>query len=327
MEYKWIISFLFLIVVQCVLSAELHGLRSERASKKKGKDCNPWVFEECKAKKGNCGEGKKLGRRTGADCGKTEKVFPCTVPCDGESPSSNQGKNKRGGDKKCKYRKGVWSSCHPLTNMKNMTMTLKKGDPSKCPATKQKSKPCKKGKACKYTRGDWSSCDPVTNMKKRILTLRKGNPNTCEREKTLTKSCRSVCKYTRGDWSNCDATTNQKSRTLTLRKGDPNSCEKEKVITKSCKRACQYEKGEWSPCDASTKTKQRTLTLKDGSDASCPATKPQTRECKGGENKDRCFFGQWGEYSDCQNGVRKKQRELKFGGADCQKRAVKTKPC
>lgn len=240
MEYKWIISLLFLIAIQCVLSAELHGVRTERAAKRKGKDCTPWVFEECKAKKGNCGGGKKVGRRSGADCGKTEKVFPCTVPCDGQvggGDSPNMAKNKRGGDK--------------------------------------------------------------------------------------------ICKYTRGDWSNCDPTTNQKTRTLTLRKGDPNSCEKEKKITKSCKRGhqvCQYDKGDWSECDPTTKTKERTLTLKDGSDASCPATKPQSRECKG-ENKDRCFFGPWGEFSECQNGVRKKQRELKYGGAECQKRAVKTKPC
>ena len=42
---------------------------------------------------------------------------------------------------------------------------------------------------------------------------------------------------------------------------------------------------------------------------------------------DRCFFGTWGDWSDCQNGVQKKQRQVVQGGMDCQKKAVKTRPC
>ncbi|CAI9721582.1 58-like isoform X2 [Octopus vulgaris] len=325
-------------IITCVLSVSFgvtDVAKAQQADKPaaalKRKSCSKWVFDECKVNGGVCGSGKKIGRRTGSNCGKKEKTFSCTIPCESNdmvNNKMNKDKKKRAGGKECKYMKGTWSACDPNTSTKNMTMMLKKGDPKKCPETRIKSKGCKQGKACKYTRGPWSQCDAQTNEKTRVLKLRRGDPNRCQKEKTLTKTCKLKCKYEKGEWSACDPVTNKKVRVLTLRRGDPNSCEKEKTISKSCRRNCKYNKGAWSKCDPTTKTKSRTLTLKAPSDSSCPASKPQTKDCKGNvNNKERCFFGAWGEFGPCRNGVKIKKRVVQYGDSECMKRAVKTLSC
>ena len=42
---------------------------------------------------------------------------------------------------------------------------------------------------------------------------------------------------------------------------------------------------------------------------------------------ESCFLGSWGDYGPCQNGVMIKHRPVIAGGVQCERKAVKTKPC
>lgn len=68
-----------------------------------GKGCSKWVFDECKVNGGGvCGSGKKIGRRTGSNCAKREKIFSCTIPCESNDMMNNKmnkNKKKRAGGK------------------------------------------------------------------------------------------------------------------------------------------------------------------------------------------------------------------------------------
>ncbi|KAL1456129.1 hypothetical protein WDU94_000879 [Cyamophila willieti] len=104
-------------------------------------------------------------------------------------------RNTRGADKDtCKYDKSNWSECDPNTHMKNRTLTLKKGNPATCEATKSISRKCKKGKknlACRYEKGTWSQCSAAGDMT-RIDMLKEANSDAnCEKSRTMTKKCKS----------------------------------------------------------------------------------------------------------------------------------------
>ncbi|XP_029634653.1 uncharacterized protein LOC115210287 isoform X4 [Octopus sinensis] len=284
-------------IITCVLSVSFgvtDVAKAQQADKPaaalKRKSCSKWVFDECKVNGGVCGSGKKIGRRTGSNCGKKEKTFSCTIPCESNdmvNNKMNKDKKKRAGGKECKYMKGTWSACDPNTSTKNMTMMLKKGDPKKCPETRIKSKGCKQGKDCKYNKGAWSKCDPTTKTKSRTLTLKALSDSSCPASKPQTKDCKGNvnnkgCKYSYGDWSACNTTSNIRTKTMTLDSGDRSMCEATKTVTKSCNK-------------------------------------------KGG--KERCFFGAWGEFGPCRNGVKIKKRVVQYGDSECMKRAVKTLSC
>ncbi|CAI9721583.1 58-like isoform X2 [Octopus vulgaris] len=284
-------------IITCVLSVSFgvtDVAKAQQADKPaaalKRKSCSKWVFDECKVNGGVCGSGKKIGRRTGSNCGKKEKTFSCTIPCESNdmvNNKMNKDKKKRAGGKECKYMKGTWSACDPNTSTKNMTMMLKKGDPKKCPETRIKSKGCKQGKDCKYNKGAWSKCDPTTKTKSRTLTLKAPSDSSCPASKPQTKDCKGNvnnkgCKYSYGDWSACNTTSNIRTKTMTLDSGDRSMCEATKTVTKSCNK-------------------------------------------KGG--KERCFFGAWGEFGPCRNGVKIKKRVVQYGDSECMKRAVKTLSC
>lgn len=148
------------------------------------------------------------------------------------------------------------------------------------------------------------------------------------------------CKYSKRGAvkATCDPTTKTRSITLTLKKGGP-ECEATKTITRPCRqdrpgrspggrgrgkgKGCKYQKGEWSDCDETTNMMSRTLTLKKGDPTTCEATKTMSRKCK----KEKCTFGPWSEFGDCQNGVKTKTRQVVSGGEGCQARTSKTKPC
>ncbi|XP_014769616.1 uncharacterized protein LOC106868732 isoform X2 [Octopus bimaculoides] len=334
MKFLWIITCILSVSFGMTDVAKAQQVDKPAAALKR-KNCSKWVFDECKANEGACGSGKKIGRRTGSNCGKKEKTLACTIPCESNDMMNNKmnkNKKKRAGGKECKYMKGTWSACDPNTSTKNMTMMLKKGDPKKCPATRIKSKGCKQGKECKYEKGEWSACDPVTNKKVRALTLRRGDPNSCEKEKTISKSCRRNCKYNKGAWSKCDPATKTKHRTLTLKAPNDSSCPAIKPQTKQCKgnvnnKGCKYSYGDWSACNTTSNIRTKTMTLESGDGSVCEATKTVTKSCSKKGGKERCFFGPWGEFGPCRNGVKIKKRDVKFGDSECMKRAVKTLSC
>lgn len=174
-------------------------------------------------------------------------------------------------------------------------------------ALKEKSFRCRKpcsaqdgvlaGQGCKYNKrgGQRGDCDPSTNTRTITLTLKKGGPE-CEATKTVTKPCRQ------------DRTGRSTSRGGRGARGQGNPC--------------RYQRGEWSECDASNMM-SRTLTLKKGDPETCEATKTVTKRCK----KEKCTFGPWSSFGECQNGVRTKTRQVLSGGDECQSRTSKTKPC
>ncbi|CAG2255764.1 unnamed protein product [Mytilus edulis] len=141
---------------------------------------------------------------------------------------------------------------------------------------------------CKYETGPWSECDITTDTIKMTMTLKSGEMKECPSTKILTKKCKNVSKLS--------------LRTLTKK------CRGRNKI-KKIKGECIYDKGSWENCDPVTNKRAKVKSLKSAN------------------GQDRCFFGVWGDWSDCQNGVQKKQRQVVQGGVDCQKRAVKTRPC
>jgi hypothetical protein len=173
--------------------------------------------------------------------------------------------------------------------------------------------------------------------------------DTCElKEKTFRckKPCQGArqdrgCKYNkqtavRGE---CDS-NNMMTITLTLKKGG-SDCPATKTVTKACHQGrnrdtreargrsrgagagCRYAKAEWSECDPATNVMTKTMTLKRGDAGTCEPTKVVTKKC----NKEKCTYGQWSEWGECQNGSRTKTREVLSGGEECQSRTSKTKPC
>lgn len=44
----------------------------------------------------------------------------------------------------CKYKRGRWSECNPVTNMKVMVKMLKRGDPAHCEASTTVERKCKR---------------------------------------------------------------------------------------------------------------------------------------------------------------------------------------
>ncbi|KAK3578451.1 hypothetical protein CHS0354_037434 [Potamilus streckersoni] len=238
----------------------------------------------------------------------------------------------------CKYRRTVWGDCDPITNKKSMVMTLKSGDQPYCQTTKTVEKECKRkmqniGRVCKYQFGEWENCDLATNTRSRTLTLQSGNAAVCPQTKIDTRKCKIACKFREGKWSECNPQTLQMQRVDTIIKGSEAFCEKTRLITKKCrlgkkkKKKCKYDFGTWSDCNALTNKRTRIKHLMSGDPEVCEEEKVESKSCTRPNGKVRCFFGQWGEYEPCMNGVQKKQREVIQGGVDCQKKAVKMKSC
>lgn len=136
----------------------------------------------------------------------------------------------RGGE--CRYKKGPWEPCDPVSNTEQRTLTLKRGDAS-CEATKILTRKCKK--ACKYEKGEWNECDATTNTRTRIDNLKPKSDSSCEQTRTITKKCKKACRYDRqADWSRCDPSSGQKVKVLRLTQGDPSVCEPNRVVKKPC---------------------------------------------------------------------------------------------
>ncbi|KAH9490905.1 hypothetical protein Btru_039746 [Bulinus truncatus] len=45
------------------------------------------------------------------------------------------------------------------------------------------------------------------------------------------------------------------------------------------------------------------------------------------EEVERCFFGSWGEFGPCTNGVVTKNRQVLQGDVECERKAVITQAC
>ncbi|XP_070189656.1 uncharacterized protein [Littorina saxatilis] len=302
----------------------------------------------CKYKRGapwsECGPGvmskkKEMTLKPGqpASC---PLVRTKTVPCRSRKNKTGKMKKKKRGNgkgKACKYQKGAWSECDPLSNTRTRQLTLKKGDESVCLPKKTITKKCRK--PCKYTKGPWLPCNESTNEKMRQLTLKKGDPSICNATMTITKPCRrrdaftaaktSPCKFSKGEWSECDEGTNLKTRTDQLIKGDASKCEATRTISKKCgkEEECKYDVGNWSGCDDTTKERSRMKTLVEGDPEKCQPEIKISRPCFKPNGEASCFLGNWGDYGPCQNGVMMKHRPVIAGGVPCERKAVKAKPC
>ncbi|XP_041351382.1 uncharacterized protein LOC121370308 [Gigantopelta aegis] len=263
---------------------------------------------------------------------KCQSVKTITKPC--KRRRSSKGKT-------CIYQRGPWSECDQSTNTMNRTLTLKHGDQSKCQSMKAIQKTCKQrtksadGKACKYQRAPWSQCNPVSNTMTRTLTLKSGDETKCQTIKQISRTCKrraaltaaKECKYTFGPWSKCITSTNTKSRMLSLKKGDPEVCEQTKELKRKCRNQCKYSFGNWTDCDPDTQTRSRTKLLIKGDKSTCKQEISFSKSCTRPNGNERCFFGPWGDFSSCMNGVMMKHRKVIHGSAACERKAVKTRPC
>lgn len=238
--------------------------------------------------------------------------------------------------KPCKYTKGPWQPCNEASNEKVRQLTLKKGDPSVCDANVTITKSCRRHNAftaaktsqCKYQPMPWEECDANTNTMTRILKLKSGDPALCQETKQLARKCRKPCKFSKGQWTTCDQALNLRTRTDRLIKGDPAKCEKSRVISRKCGQdeECKYDLGDWGECNSITKERVRVKILLTGPET-CTKQVNISRPCFKLNGENNCFLGKWGDYGPCQNGVMMKHRPVIAGGVQCERKAVKAKPC
>merc|ERR1711936_1427456 len=149
-----------------------------------------------------------------------------------------------------------------------------------------------------------------------MMTLKSGDPNVCIRQKKLTRKCKIACKFRRGEWSECDEKTELTTRVDTLVKGDKRECEPTREMTKKCRLACKYTYGDWGDCDMKTNTRTRVKTLVKGDPEKCKSEENVSKPCTKRDGEQRCFFGSWGDFGPCTNGVMTKQRPLLQGGIE-----------
>ncbi|KAL8615473.1 hypothetical protein ACOMHN_053809 [Nucella lapillus] len=315
------------------------GRRSTRRLKnnrKKRKGCKYGRKSEWS----ECGPGVTVRQRVrrlkpgGADhCPHTQTI---TKPCRGPSHSMHTLK-KKGRGKGCKYTKGPWQPCNKITNLKKRELTLRRGKPSVCSAVRTIEKPCRRRGAftsakisqCRYEALPWGECSSRTNTMTRVHKLKAGDPALCQRTKNLTRKCRRPCKFSKGQWSACDGATGLKKRTDHLVKGDTSMCEASRVISKMCgkEHKCLYAMGNWSDCDQESRMRNRIKTLTSGHHQDCEPQITTQRPCLKPDGEEDCFHGNWGDYGPCQNGVMMKHRPVIAGGMECERKAVKAKPC
>ncbi|XP_064618034.1 pleiotrophin-like [Liolophura sinensis] len=209
------LAALTLLLLHFAVSQELLQRQERRARQQKALKQIPgcdWQLSECNPKKGRCGKGFQTATLTGSGCPSKTKKVRCKIPCreevrgpiTGLSPSeaglrgeavsssvstiNSNNKNRKNKDQKCRYSKGDWSPCNPETQKITRTLTLKRGDASVCPPTKEIVKKCRK--ECKYGKGAWSECNPITGYKTRTATLKKGDTSKCKPTKTVSRRCK-----------------------------------------------------------------------------------------------------------------------------------------
>ncbi|XP_013399793.1 uncharacterized protein LOC106165955 isoform X4 [Lingula anatina] len=290
--------------------------RQERGAGRKAKACT-WTFGDCVPENGNCGQGTRIGTKSGEGCRVKQKTFSCRIPCPGE-PETVEPQGK------CRYMKGPWSDCNTSNNMQNRTLTLKKSKAG-CDQVKLEQKKCKK--ECKYTKGEWGNCDPATNMMTRVKQLKKGNSTRCNATITQTKPCKKNkmgCKYMKGEWSDCEDGMTTRTDQLKPRNNNNPECPATRTKTKKCK--CKYTWTWDAQCDDHN-LRTRTMTLVMGNPNDCAQTKQEQKSCVNKRGQEACMYGPWGEFSECVNGVKTKRRDVAQGGDRCQAKAVKTKRC
>lgn len=316
-----------------------NGRKKMRKLKKNGK------IKGCKygrkSEWSECGPGVLTRQRTRrlkpGNPGHCPDTLTITKPCRNNGHHNMHRMKRKGRGKGCKYIKGPWQPCNKITNLKKRELTLKKGDPSVCSAVRSIEKPCHRRVAftgaqvsqCRYKALPWGECSSRTNTMTRILKLKAGDPALCQLTKNLTRKCRKPCKFSKGDWSECDEATGLKKRTDHLVKGDTSMCEASRVISKMCgkEEKCLYEVGNWSACDQGSHMRTRVKTLTGGDPQKCEPEIRVQRPCLKANGEVGCFLGNWGEYGPCQNGVMMKHRPVIAGGMECERKAVKTKPC
>ncbi|KAL8573582.1 hypothetical protein ACOMHN_047852 [Nucella lapillus] len=301
----------------------------------------------CKKKRDKGGKGKKKGKgkackyQKGAwsacDPASNERIRELTLRKGDESVCLPKKVITKKCKKACKYTKGPWTPCSEDSKEKTRQLTLKKGDPHVCNASMVVVKSCRRRDAftatktsqCKYKPLAWSECDVRTNTMLRTLTLKSGDPALCTPTKELTRKCRKPCKFSKGEWSECEEGSGLRTRTDHLVKGAPADCEPTRVISRKCgmEGGCKYEVGPWGECDDSSKERTRIKTLISGDPEICRPQIQVTRPCFKANGEENCFLGTWGDYGPCQNGVMMKHRPVIAGGVQCERKAVKTKPC
>jgi len=191
----------------------------------------------------------------------------------------------------CKYTKGEWSECNPLTKLEAREDKVRVGPSAPdCPPTRTITRNCNKDKSikpnslkkglCVYAKArdqEWSDCK--SGVRQKLLKLLSEKPNAgCPNMKIISKKCK-----------------NKKNKKEEKKKGEKKS--------KNEKKRERKEKKE-----AKLKKKQEKM-----------------------ENKisEKCNFGSWSEYTACTDHKQSRTRQITRGEDVklCRKQATQIQKC
>lgn len=112
------------------------------------------------------------------------------------------GRLKREEEMICKYKKGEWSKCEPLTQLVTRQDSIKtKSSSPDCQATRTLTKQCQKGDnsnlglrvVCVFEKAKsvaWSECQGGGVRQKVLQLVSKTGEGTCPRQKLLSRKCK-----------------------------------------------------------------------------------------------------------------------------------------
>ncbi|XP_063969913.1 uncharacterized protein LOC129282442 isoform X2 [Lytechinus pictus] len=271
-----------------------------------------WIWSECVPNAGSCGKGQKIGNCTGELCEVPAKTVDCRVRCvketdtteaviagDGEeavnataAPAKGRGKGRRPGKDgrgKGNNNEGTENGRRPEKGGRgkgNKTEGTENGrrpeKPSRGNRKPNKNDKPAKTKDCNYTMGEFGPCNETTNLRTRLDTLT--DPTETSDECSLLRTVEEKCRRSEG---------------------------RDKPVR------CRYNWDQPPTCDESTNKINMTgsLVSVEGAPADCEATKTHEVHCK--KAKVPCKLGEWGEFSDCIDGMKTRTRKLQKGPHYC----------
>jgi hypothetical protein len=190
----------------------------------------------------------------------------------------------------CKYTKGDWSTCNPLTKLEMRQDTVKPGQSSPdCPQSRTITRNCNKDKSlkpnsfkkglCVYAKArdqDWSECK--SGVRQKLLKLLSSQPAAgCPNIKVISKKCK-----------------NKKPK------------KDEKIVGKKTKSEKKKERKEKK--EAKLKKKQEKIENK---------------------ITEKCDFGEWSDFTECADHKKSRTRKI-TRGADmklCRKQTTHIQQC
>ncbi|XP_780885.2 uncharacterized protein LOC575388 [Strongylocentrotus purpuratus] len=316
-----------------------------------------WIWSECVPNTGSCGKGQKIGNCSGEPCEVATKTVDCRVKCakeavNNEAPVAVDDEEAvatvapaRGGGRPGKGRRPGKDGNGKGRENSGTGNGRRPEKPSRGGRKPNKNDKPAKAKECKYSRATLSECDLTRNQMNRTKVL-KGTPTSecpevvvesirCDRQSIRNENRN--CNYTRGEFGPCNETTNLRTRedTLTDIAQVSEECRLVRTIEHECSKPehrgrpmrCRYNWEQAPTCNETTNqiTMTGSLVVVEGAPAECEAVRTHELPCKKG--KVPCTLGEWGEYSECLDGMQTRTRDLQKGPHVCQRLTKESATC